>query len=134
MHFDVVTLFAPMFDAVTQHGVSRRAVERGPSACSAGTADFAVDHCRTVDDRPYGGGPGMVMLPARWSKPFLPRERQQQSGLRGRKSCICRHKASDDHQLVMQLAAEHGWCCLPGGTRGRRAAHRAAGRLRTIDW
>jgi len=62
MQFDVVTLFAPMFDAITQHGISRRAVERGLFALHCwNPRDFASDNYRTVDDRPYGGGPGMVM-------------------------------------------------------------------------
>lgn len=63
MRFDVITLFAPMFDAVTAQGVSGRAFGRGLWALKCwNPRDFAVDAYRTIDDRPYGGGPGMVMM------------------------------------------------------------------------
>ncbi|MBI4757007.1 MAG: tRNA (guanosine(37)-N1)-methyltransferase TrmD [Betaproteobacteria bacterium] len=61
--FDVITLFEGMFDAVTRHGITRRAAERGLYTVQCwNPRDFAADNYRTVDDRPYGGGPGMVML------------------------------------------------------------------------
>ena len=63
MRFDVITLFPEMFDAVTQYGVTRRAVEQGKFVLQTwNPRDFTDDNYRTVDDRPYGGGPGMVML------------------------------------------------------------------------
>jgi tRNA (guanine37-N1)-methyltransferase len=64
MQFDVVTLFPEMFEAVTRHGITRRALEEGRFGFAAwNPRDFVSDNHRTVDDRPYGGGPGMVMLP-----------------------------------------------------------------------
>ena len=61
--FDVVTLFPEMFAAVTQSGITRRALERGLWQIEYwNPRDFTDDNHRTVDDRPYGGGPGMVML------------------------------------------------------------------------
>jgi tRNA (guanine37-N1)-methyltransferase len=61
--FDVVTLFPEMFAAVTQSGITRRALERSLWQLNCwNPRDFAQDNYRTVDDRPYGGGPGMVML------------------------------------------------------------------------
>lgn len=64
MRFDVVTLFPEMFEAVTRHGITRRALEEGGFDLRAwNPRDFVTDPHRTVDDRPYGGGPGMVMLP-----------------------------------------------------------------------
>jgi len=63
MQFDVITLFPEMFAALTQSGVTRRAFEQ--EKCSLhclNPRDFTVDKHRTVDDRPYGGGPGMVMM------------------------------------------------------------------------
>jgi tRNA (guanine37-N1)-methyltransferase len=64
MHFDVVTIFPGMFEAVTRHGITRRALEEGGFDFRAwNPRDFVADPHRTVDDRPYGGGPGMVMLP-----------------------------------------------------------------------
>lgn len=63
MRFDVVTLFPEMFVAVTASGITRRALEEGRWALATwNPRDFTHDHYRTVDDRPYGGGPGMVML------------------------------------------------------------------------
>ena len=64
MRFDVVTIFPEMFEAVTGHGITRRALEEGGFDFRAwNPRDFVSDPHRTVDDRPYGGGPGMVMLP-----------------------------------------------------------------------
>lgn len=61
--FDVITLFPEMFAAVADFGITRRAKERGLWRLSLwNPRDFAADNHRTVDDRPYGGGPGMVML------------------------------------------------------------------------
>ena len=63
-HFDVVTIFPEMFEAVTRHGITRRALEEGGFDFRAwNPRDFVSDPHRTVDDRPYGGGPGMVMIP-----------------------------------------------------------------------
>ncbi len=63
MQFDVVTLFPEMFAALTQSGVTRRAYEQQRWGLSTwNPRDFTTDNHRTVDDRPYGGGPGMVML------------------------------------------------------------------------
>jgi tRNA (guanine37-N1)-methyltransferase len=62
MHFEVVTLFPELVGLVGRFGVIGRAQERG--LLRLGTTDpreFAADPHRTVDDRPYGGGPGMVM-------------------------------------------------------------------------
>lgn len=63
MQFDVVTLFPEMFGAVTASGITRRALEDGRWQLTTwNPRDFTSDNYRTVDDRPYGGGPGMVML------------------------------------------------------------------------
>jgi len=59
----VVTLFPEMFDAITAHGITGRAVKRGLlELMFSNPRDFTRDRHRTVDDRPYGGGPGMVMM------------------------------------------------------------------------
>ncbi len=63
MRFDVVTLFPEMFDAITQYGITRRAVEQKRFELQTwNPREFTSDNHRTVDDRPFGGGPGMVML------------------------------------------------------------------------
>lgn len=62
MRVDVVTLFPEMVDTLLRFGVTGRAVERGLLAVMTwNPRDEAHDRHRTVDDRPYGGGPGMVM-------------------------------------------------------------------------
>lgn len=58
----VVTLFPDMFKALTEFGVTGRAIDRQLLKLSLqNPRDFATDVHKTVDDRPYGGGPGMVM-------------------------------------------------------------------------
>jgi tRNA (guanine37-N1)-methyltransferase len=61
--FDVVTLFPEMFGAIAESGITRRALEQGHYSLNFwNPREFARDNYRTIDDRPYGGGPGMVML------------------------------------------------------------------------
>ncbi len=63
MRIDVVTLFPEMVQAVTEHGVCSRALTRGLFELGLwNPRDYTTDRHRTVDDRPYGGGPGMLML------------------------------------------------------------------------
>ena len=63
LRFDVITLFPEMFAALTGSGISRRALERGLWQVEfRNPREWARDVHRTVDDRPYGGGPGMVMM------------------------------------------------------------------------
>ncbi len=64
IEFDCVTLFPEMFSAVTGFGITRRAKEQGLwDLHTWNPRDFTSDNHRTIDDRPYGGGPGMVMMP-----------------------------------------------------------------------
>ena len=61
----MVSLFPEMFAAVSDYGVTGRAVQKGLlniSCCNP--RDYTTDRHQTVDDRPYGGGPGMVMMTA----------------------------------------------------------------------
>lgn len=63
MRFDVVSLFPQMFAAVADCGVTRRALQSGLWSLQLwNPRDFTEDVHRTVDDRPFGGGPGMVMM------------------------------------------------------------------------
>lgn len=63
MWFAVVTLFPEMFDAVREHGITGRAIRRGQATLHCvNPRDFAEGAYRRVDERPFGGGPGMVMM------------------------------------------------------------------------
>lgn len=62
MQIGVVTLFPEMFDAVIDYGITSRAVDQGLLTVDCwNPRSFTEDRHQTVDDRPYGGGPGMVM-------------------------------------------------------------------------
>ncbi len=64
MQIVVVTIFPGMFDPLWSHGIVRRAVEQGIiSAAAVDIRSFAPDRHHVTDDRPYGGGSGMVMKP-----------------------------------------------------------------------
>jgi len=63
VRFDAITLFPQMFEALSQYGVTRRAHERGLWRLRTwNPRDFTHDVHRTIDDRPFGGGPGMVLM------------------------------------------------------------------------
>lgn len=69
MRFDVVTLFPELFTPVLTVGITRRAFESGQVAVHLhNPRDFADGNYRRVDDRPFGGGPGMVMMAEPLSK------------------------------------------------------------------
>lgn len=64
MQFDIVTIFPDFFGSVLAHGILKRALACGQLAVRLhDLRDFTDDRHRTVDDRPFGGGPGMVLKP-----------------------------------------------------------------------
>ncbi|HAB07011.1 MAG TPA: tRNA (guanosine(37)-N1)-methyltransferase TrmD [Alcanivorax sp.] len=80
MRITLITLFPDMARAVTDFGVTRRAVENGQLVLdTVNPRDFTEDRHRTVDDRPFGGGPGMVMKVAPLEK-ALDHARQRATG------------------------------------------------------
>ena len=117
MQFDVVTLFPEMFAALTQSGVTRRAFEQNKCGLSLwNPRDFTTDNHRTVDDRPYGGGPGMVML----AKPLeatlnAAKQRQTDAGLPAPRVLFMSPQGKQlTHERVMQLKQEPGLVILCG--------------------
>ena len=121
LQLDVITLFPQMFDAVTASGVTGRARESGIYELVAwNPRDFAQNAYRTVDDRPYGGGPGMVMMPEPLGKAVAAaRRRQQDAGVaRPRVIHLTPQGRWLDHALVMELAAEAGMVLLAGRYEG----------------
>lgn len=115
IRFDVVTLFPEMFSAITGSGITSRALEAGLySLTTWNPRDFTTDNYRTVDDRPYGGGPGMVMLAE-------PLERAL-DGIRtaggGRVICLSPQGRKLDHRRVMELKNERALTLLCGRYEG----------------
>ncbi|MDR1311970.1 MAG: tRNA (guanosine(37)-N1)-methyltransferase TrmD [Burkholderiaceae bacterium] len=121
MYFDVVTLFPEMFSSLTQSGVTRRAFEEGRCALTLwNPRDFATDRYRTVDDRPYGGGPGMVMQIEPLEKAIAAaRQRQCVAGVRCA-HVICLSPQGDrlTHDRVMALKEKPGLILLCGRYEG----------------
>ena len=121
LQFDVVTLFPAMFDAVTELGVTGRARERGLYQFVAwNPRDFTTNVHRTVDDRPYGGGPGMVMMAEPLDKALASaRQRQMSAGVeRPRVVHLTPQGRLLDHALVAELAHEQGLVLLAGRYEG----------------
>ncbi len=117
MQFDVVTLFPEMFTAITQSGITRRAFEQKKCALSLwNPRDFTTDNYRTIDDRPYGGGPGMVML----AKPLetaidAAKARQMQLGIpKPQVVYLSPQGKTLTHERVMQFTAQPGVILLCG--------------------
>lgn len=107
IQFDCITIFPEMFAAVTQCGITRRALEEGRWGWQGwNPRDFAENTWRTVDDRPYGGGPGMVMQPGPLEKAIAAaRARQREAGAaKSRVVYLSPQGAPLTHDRVMQLA------------------------------
>ena len=121
---DVVTLFPEMFAALTQSGVTRRALEEGRWSLDFwNPRDFTEDNHRTVDDRPYGGGPGMVMLPEPLEMAIgAAKARQAEAGMaRSRVAYLSPQGAPLTHRRVMQFVEaveEEGLILLCGRYEG----------------
>jgi tRNA (guanine37-N1)-methyltransferase len=121
LQIDVVTLFPPMFEAVTESGVTGRARERKVYELVLwNPRDFAANAYRAVDDRPYGGGPGMVMMVEPLEKAlFAAAQRQKSSGVaKPRVLHLTPQGRLLDHALVAELAKEEGLVMLAGRYEG----------------
>jgi len=121
LQFDVVTLFPPMFEAVTEAGITGRARDRGIFGLVAwNPRDFARNSYRTVDDRPYGGGPGMVMMAEPLERAVsAARQRQASTGVKKPRVIYMSPQGRLlNHALVMELSAEQGLVLLAGRYEG----------------
>ncbi|HVK56882.1 MAG TPA: tRNA (guanosine(37)-N1)-methyltransferase TrmD [Burkholderiales bacterium] len=121
MQFDVITLFPPMFDAVTKFGITRRALADGLWSLQLwNPRDFTIDNYRTIDDRPYGGGPGMVMLAEPLDTAVTEaRKRQKNAGVDKTKVVyLSPQGAKLDHPTVKRLSNEQGLILLAGRYEG----------------
>src|SRR5216110_1723884 len=104
MRFDVVTLSPAMFAALSEHGITSRALQaRLWQLRTWNPRDFTTDNYRTVDDRPYGGGPGMVMLAEPLEKAIVAAKAAVQGA--SRVIHLSPQGPVMDHKKVMALAA-----------------------------
>ena len=121
MQIDVITLFPEMFEAVSRFGITRRALEEGRFTLKAwNPRDFTSDNYKTIDDRPYGGGPGMVMMAEPLDAAIeAARSRQKEAGVTATKVIYLSpqgEKLTD--AMVRQLAAEPGLVLVAGRYEG----------------
>ena len=115
IRFDVVTLFPEMFAALTHSGISGRALETGLWSLGLwNPRDFTKDNYRTVDDRPYGGGPGMLMLAEPLEKAL---DAAREAG-GGRVIYLSPQGRKLDHEKVMALAGTEATTLLCGRYEG----------------
>lgn len=116
IRFDVVTLFPGMFTAIAQNGITSRALQRGLwRLVTWNPRDFTADNYRTVDDRPYGGGPGMVMLAEPLERTL---EAVKRDGNDGKTIYLSPQGRRLDHRKVMELGSERAVTLLCGRYEG----------------
>ena len=115
IRFEVVSLFPEMFAAVTASGISGRALEAGLWSLGLwNPRDFTSDNHRTVDDRPYGGGPGMVML----AEPLEKALDAAKAARGGNVIYLSPQGRKLDHAKVMELAGRTAMTFLCGRYEG----------------
>lgn len=123
IRFDVVTLFPEMFRAVTESGIPRKAREAGLWQLALwNPRDFTMDNYRTVDDRPYGGGPGMLMLAEPLESALdavaAAQVKEGEGGERGRVVYLSPQGRKLDHSAVMEMAGRGKVTLLCGRYEG----------------
>ena len=120
MRFDVISLFPEMFDAITKYGITSRALTQKIYVLNViNPRDFTQDNHKTVDDRPYGGGPGMVMLAEPLAK-AIEAAKQNQAGLGVKPHVIHLSPRGTPltHEKVMQLSQQQGLILLASRYEG----------------
>ena len=121
LQFDVVTLFPPMFEALAKFGVTSRALEKKIYELQLwNPRDFTTDSYKTVDDRPYGGGPGMVMLAEPLEKAInAAKLRQREAGVDAPRVIHLSPQGKPlTHAAVLELAAMPGLVLLASRYEG----------------
>lgn len=117
MRLGVISLFPQMFDAISEFGVTGRAVSQGLLSLDFwNPRDFTHDRHRTVDDRPYGGGPGMVMKVAPLSEAIT--AAKQQMGEDTRVIYLSPQGSKLDQQALKQLAGREKMILVAGRYEG----------------
>ena len=124
IRFDCITLFPEMFAAVSGYGITRRALEQGAWSLELWNPRlFAEDNYRTIDDRPYGGGPGMVMMAEPLERAILAAKKASAAATAGKPSTakviyLSPQGKALDHARVKSLLAEPGLVLLCGRYEG----------------
>ncbi len=117
MHIALVSLFPEMFAAVSDYGISGRAVKEGLLTLShSNPRDYTVDKHRTVDDRPYGGGPGMLMKIDPLQQAIA--AARDSAGGQGRVIYLSPQGRRFDHQRAVALAQEPALILVAGRYEG----------------
>jgi tRNA (guanine37-N1)-methyltransferase len=117
MRIGVVSLFPQMFDAITQYGVTSRAVKQDKLILDYWTPrDFTQDKHQTVDDRPYGGGPGMVMKVAPLRQAI--HAAKQQLGTQTKVIYLSPQGRQLDQQGLQELATREAMILVAGRYEG----------------
>lgn len=118
MRFDVLTLFPELFGPHLTQGITRRAYEEGgPVQVKLWPLrDFALDTYRRVDDRPFGGGPGMVMLAEPLERALETVKAEREPGVTVIHFTPAGRRL--DQAMVQQLAASDGAILLCGRYEG----------------
>ncbi len=116
MKFVVLTLFPELFEPFWGHGMIRKAIESGRiTAQTIQIRDFAEGRHKVVDDRPYGGGPGMVMKP----EPLAKAIREAEKGVpEARKILLSPQGRAFSQALAAELAREKSLVLLCGRYEG----------------
>jgi len=121
IHLDVVTLFPEMFEAITGSGITQRARDKGfYELVLWNPRDFSTNAYRSVDDRSYGGGPGMVMMAQPLSKALAAaRQRQLSCGVRRTRSIYLSPQGRPlTQKIVEELGRLEGLVLLAGRYEG----------------
>jgi tRNA (guanine37-N1)-methyltransferase len=121
VRFDVITLFPEMVAAVTTGGITGRAFERGLATLQTwNPRDFTTDNYRAVDDRPFGGGPGMVMLADPLEQAIAAARRAQcEAGVTSAQVVYMSPQGRAlDHSKVKDMAERAGLILLAGRYEG----------------
>ena len=117
MRVGVVSLFPQMFDAITQYGVTSRAVKQKKLILNYwNPRDFTQDRHETVDDRPYGGGPGMVMKVEPLRQAIY--TAKQKLGDETKVICLSPQGRRLDQQGLLELAARDAMILVAGRYEG----------------
>jgi len=117
MRIDVISLFPPMFEAVTGYGITGRAIKNGLLSLRVwNPRDYTEDRHRSVDDRPYGGGPGMVMMIEPLARAIKLARGEQVKG--AKLIYLSPQGRRLDHAGVLELSRRQGMILLAGRYEG----------------